>query len=130
MWPNPQFPADLVKFTEEIFNRNFHFLCSVIIPPLIMIGALSSSISYDKSIKLISSQTPTKILWFATAIYNHNQACLIYQHLPPPMVSQHPSSTSSNLFTTIKHYSTTSHNWSSYILIWHPISRGGLQDSF
>ena len=28
MWPNPQFPADLVKFTEEILNRKFHFLCS------------------------------------------------------------------------------------------------------
>ena len=29
MWPNPQFPADLVKFTEEIFNEKRHFLCSV-----------------------------------------------------------------------------------------------------
>ena len=28
MWSNPQFPADLVTFTEEILNRNFHFLCS------------------------------------------------------------------------------------------------------
>ena len=29
MWPNPKFPADLVTFTEEIFNGNLHFLCSV-----------------------------------------------------------------------------------------------------
>ena len=29
MWPNPQFPADLVAFTEEIFNVKLHFLCSV-----------------------------------------------------------------------------------------------------
>ena len=29
MWPNPQFPADLVTFTEEILNRKLHFLCSV-----------------------------------------------------------------------------------------------------
>ena len=29
MWPNPQFPADLVKFTEEIFNEKLDFLCSV-----------------------------------------------------------------------------------------------------
>ena len=28
MWPNPQFPADLVTFTEEILNGIFHFLCS------------------------------------------------------------------------------------------------------
>ena len=28
MWPNPQFPADLVTFTEEIFNGKLHFLCS------------------------------------------------------------------------------------------------------
>ena len=29
MWPNPQFPADLVIFTEEILNGKLHFLCSV-----------------------------------------------------------------------------------------------------
>ena len=28
MWPNPQFPADLVTFTEEILNGRLHFLCS------------------------------------------------------------------------------------------------------
>ena len=28
MWPNPQFPEDLVTFTEEILNEK-HFLCSV-----------------------------------------------------------------------------------------------------
>ena len=27
MWPNPQFPADLVAFTEEILNRKLHLLC-------------------------------------------------------------------------------------------------------
>ena len=26
MWPNLQFPADIVKFTEEIFNGKLHFL--------------------------------------------------------------------------------------------------------
>ena len=25
MWPNPQFPADFVTFTEEIHNEKFHF---------------------------------------------------------------------------------------------------------
>ena len=29
MWPNSQFPADLVTFTEEILNEKLHFLCSV-----------------------------------------------------------------------------------------------------
>ena len=28
MWPNPQFPADLVTFTEEILNGKLHLLCS------------------------------------------------------------------------------------------------------
>ena len=30
MWLNPQFPADLVTFTEEILNGKLHFLCSVL----------------------------------------------------------------------------------------------------
>ena len=29
MRPNPQFPADLVTFTEEIPNGKLQFLCSV-----------------------------------------------------------------------------------------------------
>ena len=29
MWPNSQFPADLVTFTEEILNGKLHILCSV-----------------------------------------------------------------------------------------------------
>ena len=29
MWPNPQVPAGLVTFTEEIFNGKLDFLCSV-----------------------------------------------------------------------------------------------------
>ena len=28
MWPNPQFPEDLVTFTEEILNGKLHFLRS------------------------------------------------------------------------------------------------------
>ena len=26
MWPNPQFPPDLVKFTEEILNGKLRFM--------------------------------------------------------------------------------------------------------
>ena len=29
MWPNPQETADLVTFTEEIFNGKLDVLCSV-----------------------------------------------------------------------------------------------------
>ena len=29
MWPNPQFPPDLVTFTKEILDGKLHFLCSV-----------------------------------------------------------------------------------------------------
>ena len=29
MWPDPQEPADLVTFTEEILNRTLEFLYSV-----------------------------------------------------------------------------------------------------
>ena len=28
MWPNPEFPADLVTFTEEILRGKLRFLCS------------------------------------------------------------------------------------------------------
>ena len=31
MWPNPQFPADLVTITEEILKGKLHFLCSVMV---------------------------------------------------------------------------------------------------
>ena len=30
MWPNPQETADLITFTEEIFNGKLHFLCTVL----------------------------------------------------------------------------------------------------
>ena len=29
MWPNPQGPADLVTFNEEILNGKLYFLCNV-----------------------------------------------------------------------------------------------------
>ena len=28
MWSNPQFPENLVTFTEEISNEELHFLCN------------------------------------------------------------------------------------------------------
>ena len=29
MWQNPQETADLITFTEEIYNKTLYFLCSV-----------------------------------------------------------------------------------------------------
>ena len=29
MWPNLQFPVELVRLTEKIFDGKLHFLCSV-----------------------------------------------------------------------------------------------------
>ena len=28
MWPNPQFPVDLLTFTEQILNEKLYLLCS------------------------------------------------------------------------------------------------------
>ena len=42
MWPNPQFSVDLVTFTEEIFNRKLHFLCSEINHITFFISALDT----------------------------------------------------------------------------------------
>ena len=33
MWPNPQFPTDLVTSTKQILNGKLHFLCSEYIFP-------------------------------------------------------------------------------------------------
>ena len=33
MWPNPQLPADLLTFTDEILNGKLHFLCGVTSKP-------------------------------------------------------------------------------------------------
>ena len=43
MWPNPQFPADLVTFTEEILNGKPHFLCIVSRKPLKFLELEASS---------------------------------------------------------------------------------------
>ena len=43
--PNPQFPADLVTFTEEIFSVKLHFLCSRF---FIIIISLIESFTYLK----------------------------------------------------------------------------------
>ena len=36
MWPDPQAPADLVTFTEEILNGKLHFFMQHIFPVVYM----------------------------------------------------------------------------------------------
>ena len=47
MWPDPQKAADLVTFTEEIFNGKLHFLRSVksILETIYVIAQLQRSVS-------------------------------------------------------------------------------------
>ena len=46
MWPDPQFPVEMITFTEEILNRNLHFLCSTI-KPLIVAAHIHGMIKYN-----------------------------------------------------------------------------------
>ena len=48
MWPNLQFPTDLVTCTEEILNRKLRFLCSEYKRVLISFLELERSISRNK----------------------------------------------------------------------------------
>ena len=61
MWLNPQFPAVLVRFTEEILNGKLHFLCRV--------KHLRWNYFYVKtsifSIHLCMGMVEMKIRWFS-----------------------------------------------------------------
>ena len=48
MWPNPQEDADLVIFTEEIFNGKLQFLCIVRDLRMMCVGKLYFTIIYVK----------------------------------------------------------------------------------
>ena len=56
MWPNTQFPADLVTFTEEIFKEKRHFMRSVFLCKiwsslqmlLVIFNEIFSDLSCDK----------------------------------------------------------------------------------
>ena len=45
MWPNPQFPTDLVTFTDEILIGKLHFLCSMPYVYLQQVAVITTS--YD-----------------------------------------------------------------------------------
>ena len=57
MWPNPQVPADLVTFTEEILNEKLHFLCSVV------------RVHIDGTLKSILPNHSRKFVWQSWQIF-------------------------------------------------------------
>ena len=83
MWPNSQFPADLVIFTEEILNWNFQFLCIVIYWWATLFVRVSywgqvvemnfGSISFDRLLKFVSFPSS----W---VIYNDDALLMMYYH--------------------------------------------------
>ena len=78
MWPNLQQTADLVTFTEEIFNGKLHFLCSAgsRIPSEFFKNTVF--IDYNHAIASVCSQqtTPAKVFFHPfvkhTVDYFHN----------------------------------------------------------
>ena len=62
MWPNPQFPADLVTFTEEIFNGKLHF-CAV--PPSHEATLRSIQIDFKNEEIVIQNQIDNVLKTFA-----------------------------------------------------------------
>ena len=57
MWPNPQFPVDLVIFTEEILNGKLHYLCSANSKKVLLESALCNI--YRLQIATLIQDDPT-----------------------------------------------------------------------
>ena len=57
MRPNPEFPADLVTFTEEILNGKLYSLCSVIITARTTAILFCAEASKQKATKSITRHT-------------------------------------------------------------------------
>ena len=62
MWPNPQFSADLVAFTEEMLNGKLHFLCSELCCNIFVsaVQELLHLTTYETSKKMISLEGTSK----------------------------------------------------------------------
>ena len=72
MWPNPQFAADFVRFTEEILNGKLHFLWSVNRNWFKLLKALL------KSIKIAPILLPLFRLLFQCSILFSNACCVLW----------------------------------------------------
>ena len=62
MWPNSQFPADLVTFTEEIPNGKLPFLCSGLNKRMYYFPDISMSLPYYLAQYYIQRRNPVKHL--------------------------------------------------------------------
>ena len=93
MWPNPQFPADLVSFTKEILNGKLHFLCSVLsgssssleaivtsfLPPLLLGSSWKKSKLYGGRILHSPDWLCLNKIVFTsyTSVHEPTQGCLV-----------------------------------------------------
>ena len=65
MWPNQEFPVDLVTFTEEILNEKLHF-CEV------YVVSHGTEIQLHNTLFLLRDQSPLKSLWKIPQPYIEN----------------------------------------------------------
>ena len=70
MWPNPQFPADLVTFTEEILNGKLHFLWGVIFSFLFIIFIDFLSVKSNLILRIIQDSFHIFIVYSFVTIIN------------------------------------------------------------
>ena len=64
MWPNPKETADLVTFTEEIYNEKFHALCSVCLICECIYKCMSGSVAIFLSLKNSSCKKNILTIYF------------------------------------------------------------------
>ena len=89
MWPNPQFPADLVTFTEEILNAKLNFLCSVTclashkVLPLCLVFLIGSYIVLRLLFNIYVTQPDHFVLLFS--MIERSLECQI--NVPHPLVN-------------------------------------------
>ena len=73
MWPNPQFPADLVTFTEEILNGKRHFLCSDVRYKIYRVVTftpkqLTSEVNHSRIIDSDNNPKPSGFIFYVETI--------------------------------------------------------------
>ena len=86
MWPNPQFPADLVTFTEEILKKKLHFLCSgshdwMFIETISEVSLIIVQITcLDVAGKFIrNKKEPLAFLWYQVTSNNEEEPAVTLQ---------------------------------------------------
>ena len=77
MWPNPQFPEDLVTLIEEILKGKLYFWCSVTLG-FIKFGWFLFRFKYNKSKQIIFSHLPN----LKQADKYNKSKQIIFSHLP------------------------------------------------